>query len=63
MLLQNFVTKHHNEQADFLARLVRVPSDNPPGDCAAHAQHTAQALTELGFAVEQHPVSPGLRSG
>ncbi len=24
-------------QVDFLAELVKVPSDNPPGDCAAHA--------------------------
>ena len=28
-------------QVKFLAELVRVPSDNPPGDCAPHAQRTA----------------------
>jgi succinyl-diaminopimelate desuccinylase len=40
----------------FLKNLVRVPSDNPPGDCAAHAEAAAGLLTDLGFAVELHPV-------
>jgi len=44
------------EQVKFLAELVRVPSDNPPGDCAAHAQRTAQLLEALGFTVERHHV-------
>ena len=44
----------------FLARLVGAPSDNPPGDCAAHAQTTAAALEELGFTVERHAVPPDL---
>ena len=44
----------------FLARLVGVPSDNPPGDCAAHAETTAAALEELGFTVERHAVPPDL---
>jgi len=44
------------EQVKFLAELVRVPSDNPPGDCAAHAQRTAQLLEALGFTVQRHPV-------
>jgi acetylornithine deacetylase/succinyl-diaminopimelate desuccinylase family protein len=43
-------------QARFLAELVRVPSDNPPGDCAAHAERAATLLEELGFTVERHPV-------
>jgi succinyl-diaminopimelate desuccinylase len=44
------------EQVKFLAELVRVPSDNPPGDCAPHAQRTAQLLEALGFKVERHQV-------
>ncbi len=40
----------------FLAELVRVPSDNPPGDCAPAAERAAVLLEELGFAVERHPV-------
>ena len=45
-------------QAEFLAELVRLPSDNPPGDCASHADRTAGLIEELGFEVERHEV-PG----
>ncbi len=44
------------DQVKFLAELVRVPSDNPPGDCAPHARRTAQLLEGLGFTVERHEV-------
>jgi len=44
------------DQVNFLAELVRMPSDNPPGDCAPHAARAAALLEELGFAVERHPV-------
>lgn len=40
----------------FLAALVRAPSDNPPGDCAAHAAMAAGLLESLGLEVERHPV-------
>jgi acetylornithine deacetylase/succinyl-diaminopimelate desuccinylase family protein len=45
---------------EFLAQLVRLPSDNPPGDCAAHAMATATLLEQLGFTVERHAVPPDL---
>ncbi len=44
------------QQVEFLKALVRVPSDNPPGDCAPHAEVAARHLAALGFAVERHPV-------
>jgi acetylornithine deacetylase/succinyl-diaminopimelate desuccinylase family protein len=44
------------DQVKFLAELVRVPSDNPPGDCAPHARRTARLLEDLGFTVERHVV-------
>jgi succinyl-diaminopimelate desuccinylase len=44
------------DQVRFLAELVRVPSDNPPGDCAPHARRTAELLEGLGFTVERHEV-------
>lgn len=47
-------------QVPFLASLVRVPSDNPSGDCASHAEHAARALEELGFEVERHAVPEAL---
>ncbi|WP_293003879.1 M20/M25/M40 family metallo-hydrolase [Nevskia sp.] len=40
----------------FLAELVKVPTDNPPGDCAAHGARAAELLTALGHPVEVHPV-------
>jgi len=43
-------------QARFLAELVRAPSDNPPGDCRAHAERAAVLLEGLGLTVERHPV-------
>ena len=49
---------HANEAAEtaLLAALVREPSDNPPGDCARHAEVTATLLEALGFTVERHKV-------
>lgn len=43
-------------EVDFLKALVRVPSDNPPGDCAAIAEVAAAELEAMGFVVERHPV-------
>lgn len=45
-----------SEEVDFLKELVKVPSDNPPGDCEAHADRAAELLENLGFQVERHPV-------
>jgi acetylornithine deacetylase/succinyl-diaminopimelate desuccinylase family protein len=50
------VDARFDEEVDFLAELVKAPSDNPPGDCAAHAELTAGLLERLGFTVERHPV-------
>lgn len=44
------------EQKAFLAELVKVPSDNPPGDCAPHAARAAELLEGLGYEVERHVV-------
>lgn len=44
----------------FLRELVRVPSDNPPGDCAQHAERAAVLLEDMGFVVERHPVPADL---
>ena len=41
---------------EFLKKLIRVPSDNPPGHCAPHAETAATILESLGFTVERHPV-------
>ena len=54
--ISRFLATRREEQARFLAELVRVPSDNPPGDCARHAARAAELLEGLGFTVERHPV-------
>jgi acetylornithine deacetylase/succinyl-diaminopimelate desuccinylase family protein len=41
---------------NFLKELVKVPSDNPAGDCARHAEMTAKLLEELDFKVERYKV-------
>lgn len=43
-------------QVEFLRALVRCPSDNPPGDCAPHAELTVGLLEKMGLEVERHPV-------
>ncbi|MGF1476231.1 MAG: M20/M25/M40 family metallo-hydrolase [Geminicoccaceae bacterium] len=53
-----FLRKRRDQQAAFLAELVRRPSDNPPGDCAGHGEMAAGLLEGLGLEVERHPV-PG----
>src|SRR6516164_10317820 len=57
------VEENFASECDFLAALVRVPTDNPPGDCAAHAERARDLLQGLGFTVEVHPVpAPLVRS-
>lgn len=55
-----FLASQRDAQQRFLAELVKVPSDNPPGDCAPHAARAAALLEALGFAVERHPVPADL---
>ncbi len=55
-ILHDWVFAHADEAHAFLAALVRCPSDNPPGDCAAHAELTARLLEGRGFLVERHVV-------
>jgi acetylornithine deacetylase/succinyl-diaminopimelate desuccinylase-like protein len=54
--IRAFLEAERERQTRFLAELVKVPSDNPPGDCAAHAARAAELLEGLGLTVERHPV-------
>src|ERR1043166_4466095 len=54
--IRDFLARSRTAQTQFLAELVKVPSDNPPGDCAAHARRTKQLLEQLGLSVEAHDV-------
>src|SRR5687768_8522113 len=55
-----FLQAERERQTAFLAALVRAPSDNPPGDCAAHAELAAGLLEGLGLEVERHVVPQAL---
>ena len=54
--VEEFLASHRDEQTAFLAELVKVPSDNPPGDCAPHAERAAALLEKMGLKVERDPV-------
>jgi acetylornithine deacetylase/succinyl-diaminopimelate desuccinylase-like protein len=54
--IEEYLAAQRDHQTRFLAELVKVPSDNPPGDCAPHAKRAAELLEALGFTVERHPV-------
>jgi acetylornithine deacetylase/succinyl-diaminopimelate desuccinylase family protein len=55
-----FIDRNFAREVEFLRALVRVPSDNPPGDCARHAEESARLLRRLGFKVERHAVPAAL---
>jgi len=46
------------DQTEFLAELVRIPTDNPPGDCAAHAAHVRARIEAMGYEVYSDVVPP-----
>ena len=54
--IRDYLGTARDEQVRFLAELVKVPSDNPAGDCAPHAERAAQLLEAMGLTVERHPV-------
>jgi acetylornithine deacetylase/succinyl-diaminopimelate desuccinylase-like protein len=56
--IDTFVDRDFARETAFLAELVKVPSDNPPGDCAPHAARVWQLLEQLGLIVEAHVVPP-----
>jgi acetylornithine deacetylase/succinyl-diaminopimelate desuccinylase-like protein len=54
--VRDFVDRHFAAQCELLAAMVRIPTDNPPGDCAPHAEAAAQRLQALGLGVERFAV-------
>ena len=55
-IIGEFVDRDFDREVQFLAKLVKAPSDNPPGDCAPHAKCVRELLEDLGLAVEMHEV-------
>jgi acetylornithine deacetylase/succinyl-diaminopimelate desuccinylase-like protein len=54
--LAAFCDREHRAQTRVISELVKVPSDNPPGDCAPHAERAAALLEDLGLRVQREPV-------
>jgi acetylornithine deacetylase/succinyl-diaminopimelate desuccinylase-like protein len=50
--IRDWVDGHFGAECAFLAAMVKVPTDNPPGDCAPHAAAAAQWLRNLGLSVQ-----------
>lgn len=55
-MIDTRVDAEFGEAVAFLQELIRVPSENPPGDCADAADRIAHLLKGIGFEVEEHPV-------
>ena len=55
-LISAFIDRRFADECAFLAEVVKVPSDNPPGDCATSARRVQTLLAQLGLEVEVHPV-------
>jgi acetylornithine deacetylase/succinyl-diaminopimelate desuccinylase-like protein len=56
--IESWLEARQPQAVAFLAELVKVPSDTPPGDNAPHARRAAALLAAMGFEVERHEV-PG----
>lgn len=54
--LDAWIEAHFDEEVRFLQELIRVPTDTPPGNNAAHAERAAELLQAFGFDAEKHPV-------
>ena len=55
-----FVEASREAETGFLAAMVKIPSDNPPGDCAPAAAAVAALIEGLGLVVERHEVPQAL---
>ncbi len=58
--IREYLSAHEAAETRFLAEIVKVPSDNPPGDCDPAAETVAKLLEGLGFVVERHKVPDAL---
>ena len=59
-IIHEFILSRRDAQVEFLRELVRIPTDNPPGDTVRHSRIAAELLEGLGFEVERHPVPESL---
>ncbi len=58
--IRAYLRAQQDNETRFLAEIVKIPSDNPPGDCDRSAEVVAKLLEGLGFVVERHKVPDAL---
>ncbi len=58
--IREYLRAHQEAETRFLAGIVKIPSDNPPGDCDRAAERVAMLLEGLGLVVERHKVPDAL---
>jgi succinyl-diaminopimelate desuccinylase len=54
--LANWIDSHFDEEVAFLQKIVRIPTDTPPGNNAPHADAVAELMRAWGWQAEKHPV-------
>ena len=54
--LLRWIDAHFDEELAFLQEVIRIPTDNPPGDNAPHALAVARMIAQYGWHAEQHEV-------
>jgi acetylornithine deacetylase/succinyl-diaminopimelate desuccinylase-like protein len=55
--LGHWLNEHRDDLIEYLRELVRIPADNPPGDCAAIATRVEEEFRRFGLGVERHDVA------
>ena len=59
-IVSGFIDAQQPAQRAFLQEMVKVPSDNPAGDCAPHGARALELLKALGLTVDAYPVPEAL---
>ncbi|MEA2376846.1 MAG: hypothetical protein QOD13_753 [Thermoleophilaceae bacterium] len=55
----DWIAERGTELTAYACELIRIPTDNPPGDCAAAADAAAARLSALGLDVERYETPTG----
>jgi succinyl-diaminopimelate desuccinylase len=54
--LNDWIDAHFDDEVAFLQKVIRIPTDTPPGDNAPHADAVADLVTAFGWRAEKHAV-------
>ena len=54
--LTHWIDSHFDAEVAFLQKIVRIPTDTPPGNNAPHADAVAELLSAWGWQAEKHPI-------